>query len=328
MCETVSKELCTENIRTIALRTIDERYQGHLQIYTDGSKMDSSTSAAIWIPEVEHQNNWKLQNGDILSIMTAELFGIKKALEWVALNEVLMPKKDIVILTDSLSSLQTIENPSSSSHLKLANSINKIAEILHENGCHITLQWVAAHTGLTGNECADRLAKQAHSLVEETHCPLGKEDVKRIVKKAKNRAWQTKYDLDKEEHDLHIASIKPTIGHWTWASFKHRAVETAVARLRIGHTELNGNLFRFNQMDNPNCTRCQTPETIEHYLLTCRRYSLQRRKMITALNKEGIPNIDMKTLLGGAQIPAVQQQCVAAYLEAFIRETKRMNGMA
>ena len=116
MCETVSKELCTENIRTIALRTIDERYQGHLQIYTDGSKMDSSTSAAIWIPEVEHQNNWKLQNGDILSIMTAELFGIKKALEWVALNEVLMPKKDIVILTDSLSSLQTIEKPSSSSH--------------------------------------------------------------------------------------------------------------------------------------------------------------------------------------------------------------------
>ena len=81
LSEEVSKDLCTERIRAITQLTIEERYKEHLHIYSDGSKMDSSTSAAIWIPEVGHQNNWKLENGAIIPIMTAEMFAIWKALE-------------------------------------------------------------------------------------------------------------------------------------------------------------------------------------------------------------------------------------------------------
>ena len=100
-----------------------------------------------------------------------------------------------------------------------------------------------------------------------------------MVKKAKDEAWQTKYDLDKEEHlqkhntELHIATIKPNIGHWPWSSYKNRAVETAVARLGIGHTELYESLFRFRQTNDPNCRTCHTPETVTHYLLVCRRFT-------------------------------------------------------
>ena len=49
--------------------------------------------------------------------------------------------------------------------------------------------------------------------------------------------------------------------------------------------------------------------------------------MTTVLNEEGIPTIDTKTLLGGAQIPAAKQQCMAIHLETFIKDTKRMNAM-
>ena len=332
--ELVNKEMCTERIRAITQMAIEERYQDHLHIYTDGSKMDSSTSAAIWIPELEHQDKWKFEMGEIISIMTAELYAIVKALEWVLLhgvlliNGVLRTRKKVVILTDSLSSLHALDSPSNSNHLKQINTAFRIAEILLENNFNITIQWVCSHTGLTGNDYVDGLAKQAHQLTREIKCPLGKEEVKRLIKIAKNKAWQTRYDLALENGELHIGTIKNTIGFWPWAIFKHRAMETAVTRLKIGHSELNESLNRFGQADSPLCSICNTPESVEHYLLVCRRYVLQRRKLIRALNQNGIQNINVKTILGGAKLTKEKQMYIANNLEIYIRETRRLNGVA
>ena len=325
--EPVSKEMCAESVRAITQMTLEERYKDHLHIYTDGSKIDSSTSAAIWIPDMELDNKWKFEMGGIISIMAAELFAIVKALEWVALHEVLLTRKNIVILTDSLSSLQALECPSNSNHLNQINTALSIADILVENDCNVTLQWVASHTGLAGNEHVDGLAKSAHHLTRETKCPLGKEEVKRLVKSAKERAWQTSYDIEVEKGELHMTTIRTTIGHWPWSIYKHRAIETAVNRLKIGHSELNENLHRFDLADSPLCSICNTPESVEHYLITCRRYIAQRRKLTVALNKNGIHTINVKTILGGAKLTTEQQKCIATHLERYIRETKRLNGV-
>ena len=332
LTETINRDQCKERTRAVIQQTIAERYNDHLQIYTDGSKMEASTTAAIWIPEIGHHNNWKLENGNIMSIMTAEMFAIWKALEWIALHEVLITKKNIAIMTDSLSSLQALENPSNTNHLKLTNTITRLAGMLQESNCHITLQWVAGHTGLAGNERADHLAKLAHNHREKTDCPLGKEEAKRLVRKAKTEAWQRKYDMDKAEYEqrtnseMHIATIKPTLGHWPHASYKQRAIETAITRLRIGHTELNESMHRFGHNENPNCNNCNTPETVEHYLMACRKYNQHRRKLFMALNKEGIQNINMRTLLGGSQTTQDKQKSIAEHLRTYIKESQRMNG--
>ena len=325
LVEPIRKEECTERAKVITQITIQERYENHMQIYTDGSIQDGSTSAAVWIPESGHQENWRLDEGNFLSIMAAELFAICKAVEWVGLNAEFIEKKDVVILTDSLSSLQTLEHWYKTNYQTAVNQMIGLTEILTDMNFSITLQWVPSHVGIEGNEKADELAKAAHHLQASTPCPLNKDDVKRMVNKAQTNYWQQQYDSIKE--DLHIGDIKPTLGLWTWITTGSRAVDTATARLRIGHSELNANQHRFGQTDSPLCSTCQVPETSKHYLLECRRYAASRRKLTTSLHKEGIKEITVKTLLGGGDYDRAQLNTVSLNLGRFLIESGRMTGM-
>ncbi|KAK0215687.1 hypothetical protein IW262DRAFT_1277756, partial [Armillaria fumosa] len=40
-------------------------------------------------------------------------------------------------------------------------------------------------------------------------------------------------------------------------------------QLRTSHVNLNAHLFHIKAMASPNCTTCNVPETVSHYLLSC-----------------------------------------------------------
>ncbi|KAJ7599565.1 hypothetical protein C8J56DRAFT_770756, partial [Mycena floridula] len=42
---------------------------------------------------------------------------------------------------------------------------------------------------------------------------------------------------------------------------------------------LNAHLHKIQAADSPLCETCQTPETVSHYLLACRRFDTQRTKL-------------------------------------------------
>ena len=252
------------------MATIQEKYENYMRIFTDGSKYEESTTAAVWIPENNHQDSWKIEEATI-SIMGAEFFAITKAAEWVVLNGEFLEKKEVVMLTDSLSTLETLEHWRNTKYQTAVNRMIGLAELLKDRDFNLTLQWIPSHVGVDGNEKADQLAKEAHLKNTTTHCPLSPEDVKRKVRAAQEKAWQLKYETTIQ--DLHIGTIKPKVGHWPWASHTIRAAETALARLRISHVELNDYLHRFGQAESPLCQTCRSPETVDHYLIHCRRYS-------------------------------------------------------
>ena len=91
-------------IKTKAL--IRDNYSSYLQIFTDGSKNESTSEVgcAFAIPEFQLTRKFKL-NGQ-LSIFSAELTAIIEALKWV---NTARPDK-VVILTDSLSSIRSIRS--------------------------------------------------------------------------------------------------------------------------------------------------------------------------------------------------------------------------
>lgn len=52
---------------------INNRNKAHLRIYTDGSKVDESTTSAIWTTSLGVEESWKLNHDQRRSILGAEL---------------------------------------------------------------------------------------------------------------------------------------------------------------------------------------------------------------------------------------------------------------
>ena len=187
----------------------------------------------------------------------------------------------------------------------------------------LTIQWIPSHVGVQGNEHVDGLAGEAHALVEATSSPLDQCEAKKLIDTRLQKSWQRKYEAARQ--DLHIGIVKATVEHWPWTSSKSRKMETAMARLRIGHTKLKQNLFRFNLADDPNCSVCRTPETPAHLMESCQRFNREREKMHQALRRMGIYSTNLKTLLGGGQYDTKLQEEIKAEVELFLSRSGAIN---
>src|SRR5947207_9751527 len=58
-----------------------------------------------------------------------------------------------------------------------------------------------------------------------------------------------------------------------------RHTATTIAQLRTGHCGLNLYLHRFGIAKSPHCKCGYGKENVEHYLMECKNYRVQRRKL-------------------------------------------------
>ncbi|KAL1678576.1 hypothetical protein EV122DRAFT_211832, partial [Schizophyllum commune] len=87
-----------------------------------------------------------------------------------------------------------------------------------------------------------------------------------------------------------------------------------ITQTRCGHIGLNGYLARVKAVDSPLCTSCRAPETVEHYLLHCRRFRQERHRLRLSMGR--VP-LKMTTLLGD---PRYRTQ-----LLTYVRDTGRFS---
>ena len=132
-----------------------------LQIYTDGSllktKNETKTGAGIYISKNKKKiADISIPLGKSPTIFQCEMFEIKKAADWI--NDQKLNSQTIYILSDSQSSLQALIKQYTKSNLVINTNISLNNASLTHN---IILLKVPAHTGLEGNEEADKLAKSA-----------------------------------------------------------------------------------------------------------------------------------------------------------------------
>ncbi|KAL1657429.1 hypothetical protein GGF50DRAFT_36003, partial [Schizophyllum commune] len=85
-----------------------------------------------------------------------------------------------------------------------------------------------------------------------------------------------------------------------------------VTQLRSGHVGLNGYLARVKAVDSRMCSTCRVPETVEHFLLHCRRFQGARHRLRLAMGR--VP-LKLTTLLGDPKFRTP--------LLTFIRDTER-----
>ena len=118
-------------------------------------------------------------------------------------------QQNIVLLSDSLSALQSLTNgPSDLCTQQLHNSL-----CTPSNNNRVELQWVPAHVGIARNETGDRLAKTAAKL-PQPHLSTSYKEVKTLLKQKQKSAWRLKnngYDPQKDQTNTLDGRTQTTI---------------------------------------------------------------------------------------------------------------------
>lgn len=120
------------------LQLRNDVYNGYIECYTDGSKMNGNTGYAFIIND--HLGSNRLLS--ICSVFTAELYAIYKAVEYIESTN----WEKIVICSDSLSSLQAIDFNKLKCHYMI-----KLQKLLALSNKEIVLKWLPVHVGIPGN---------------------------------------------------------------------------------------------------------------------------------------------------------------------------------
>ncbi|XP_035231116.1 uncharacterized protein LOC118202989 [Stegodyphus dumicola] len=228
-----------------------------IQYYTDGSKIDQQTGCALvafhngqsiyqWLGHL-HGNN---------SVFQAEALAILKAVQHCKTSGAM----EAIIITDSLSSLQAIQNPRHSSSL-----ISDIqCELRNQVGNNITLAWTKGHAGDHGNTLADKLAKSAaentDAEAEEVILKWPTSHLKRALLLKVISQWQLEWDTDE--------TGRRTYNHITYVDQCRQITNHQLVRYISGHGPFPSYFYKHGIANSEYCV-CGTLGIPEHYITTC-----------------------------------------------------------
>ena len=294
-------------------------------LYTDGSKRyapEVTVACGLYIEQGRRSHCWKLRPEH--SIISAELYAILKALQYI---EIYIREQNCVVFTDSLSALQLIIGVSTK-YIKIINEIQRLLLTLNSTR-RVILHWVKSHSGIMGNECADRVANLGHDNNRSENYKLTKEEWYSVLKSKFtfywNKHWQDQIRLTNK--GVALLESRTSIQQKIPITTRNRRLEIVIYRLRMGHVGLAKYLHRFNMKDTEQCESCFVPETVQHFLLYCSRYATERQIMFSNLRKMGVMHMTLRCLLGGEQKGVVFNRCVLNQTMKYITMTGRLDSL-
>ena len=246
-------------MQTLTKELIDNKYKDHIKVYTDGSKKDNLVGAGFHCEADNTSNHFRLT--DETAIMSAELAAIDKGLLHIKTYH---KNEKVALISDSLSSLQNLENPINKKAARpdLNANIHLKNDKLNNN---VTYVWAPSHIGLDGNELADSAANLG-TLKKEVDL-----NIKLGVKEAKNKI---KKHFKNKFNNL-----------WKSCEVAHRTKElfpNIPANADISFQEMKLNRLRLNAPyfyiphEEKHCELCNSDLTPKHVLEDCYHFINER----------------------------------------------------
>ena len=130
----------------------------------------------------------------------------------------------------------------------------------------IVFCWLPSHIGISGNEEADKAAKDALSLeILPYRVPFN--DFKPLINNFIKNVWQQSWS-DPANQTNKLFTIKPGLGEWLPGLRTNRREEIILARLRIGHSHITHS-YLLKGEEEPQCIPCNAPLTVNHIFVDC-----------------------------------------------------------
>lgn len=237
-------------------------------VYTDGSQMNESTGYAI------------TSETEVLKMGLLPTYSTVFSSELIAIHEAILLLKTrrgkFMICSDSLSSLNAIKNVNNNTY-----HVVEIRNLLIRFFPKFTLLWVPSHINITGNELADKSAKDSRLFPLTYTQNNNNTDLKNHIKKfyftnQLNRFTDTSTWY--KSINLHKMNIKNYLNYKDKLMIP-RKDEIKLIRIRLGHTNLT-HAHYMNKNASALCPFCNTNNsiTLEHLLTFCPTFNQIRLK--------------------------------------------------
>ena len=151
------------------------------------------------------------------------------------------------ILSDCQSAISSVcSQDIHKSHQRLIDNIKSDIQTLLERGLRITLNWIAGHVSLQGNEQADHAAKIAAESAKDIpfrEDTISLSTLKGILKRQSKKRWQNMWRLSDNARRLY--EWCPDVSKDKFPRIQKRGIETKAVRLVTGQTRLNKKMFDY-----------------------------------------------------------------------------------
>jgi ribonuclease HI len=243
------------------------------KVYTDGSKKSSAVGSSFCVftsGVLIKKSKFKLYSH--CSVFQAELYAIYQSLKYIKSLDI----TNATIYTDSQTSIKAVKNSSSTS--RLVNHIHEELAQINDIDIQIKFVWISSHSGNTGNELADNLAKSAAT----SHQSYSYDLISASFAKSKimeyniiqwNQRWST------SQNGSHTKKFFPTIMDRQKCT-QYFTSNFYTTQFITGHGKFNTYLQRF-KLRNDNKCPCDdfSEQNPEHIIFHCQIYEQQRQNL-------------------------------------------------
>lgn len=275
-------------------------------IATDASQSEEKTGIGIFCPALDW--SFSLRLPDFVPIFLAEFLAVI-----LALRKLDQTTTTAAILTDSLSVCSSLTATNDSPMLKLFYLLVPA----HVQCVHLI--WVPGHKGLFFNETADSLAKTSLSgpvlpiLPVTAHITAARFRMRSIRKALSNPVLTASPDY------------KHLIFPWRSESCNTKMLEVSLTKLRCRIPSLNFYLHRSGLVPSPLCPFCNEEETIHHFLLSCRRFTAARKRLLEIpFRRLGLDLTEPNILSFGASTLGFSHRDACFAVQTFLTDSKRI----
>ena len=145
--------------------------------------------------------------------------------------------------------------------------------------------WIPSHTGIIGNELADKYAKEAIDLeTNPNDITVTSSEFTTFIKRKIRKFWDQEWN---SLTDNKLRKIKSSTEKWENPTALTRKQEVIITRLRTGHTNITHKYLM--SKDAPSvCVICDMRLSIDHLLTECPLYEPERLATDLAQNLDEI----------------------------------------